>query len=186
LGIGLSLVRNLVEMHGGEVEARSDGPGRGSEFVVRLPIITSEVSPDVGTASDELARQTSHALRVLVVEDNLDSADMMNFMLKLGGHEVRTAHDGPAALEAIRAFQPQVVLCDIGLPGMNGYEIAGRLRAAPEFAQTLLIALTGYGQEEARRRAKEAGFDYHLVKPVKPDALNALLDSLTQRPGDQF
>jgi two-component system CheB/CheR fusion protein len=125
-------------------------------------------------------------LRVLVVEDNLDSADMMDFMLKLGGHEVRTAHDGPAALEAARLFQPQVVLCDIGLPGMNGYEIAARLRAAPEFNQALLIALTGYGQEEARRRAKEAGFDYHLVKPIKPSALSALLDSLTQRPGEQF
>jgi CheY-like chemotaxis protein len=119
------------------------------------------------------------------VEDNVDAAEMMSFMLQLGGHEVRAVYNGPEALEAARAFEPQVVLCDIGLPGMNGYEVAARLREQPAFRQTTLIALTGYGQEEARRRAKEAGFDYHLVKPVEPDALAALLDSL-RPPGSAF
>jgi CheY-like chemotaxis protein len=103
---------------------------------------------------------------------------MMAFVLRLGGHETQMAHNGPDALDAARAFKPQVVLCDIGLPGMNGYDVAARLREQPAFNQTLLIALTGYGEEEAHLRAKEAGFDHHLVKPVKPDALDSLLASL--------
>jgi len=115
---------------------------------------------------------------VLVVEDNVDSAEIMGFVLKLGGHETRLAYDGSAALDAARAFQPQVILCDIGLPGMDGYEVAQQLRAQPQFKQARLIALSGYGQHEDRRRAKEAGFDYHLTKPVDPHALAALLDSV--------
>jgi len=117
-------------------------------------------------------------VRVLVVEDNIDSAQMMAFILKLGGHEVLMPHDGQKALEAPLTFKPQVVLCDIGLPGMNGYEFAAQLRVHPDFRQIPLIALTGYGQEEDRQRTRAAGFDYHLVKPVEPDALNALLNSL--------
>ncbi|HEX7181781.1 MAG TPA: ATP-binding protein [Thermoanaerobaculia bacterium] len=180
LGIGLTLVRQLVEMHGGRVEAKSDGLGRGSEFIVRLPAASSAAGAE--GAAGERARPGASALKILIVEDNVDSADMLSVMLKLGGHEVRTAHDGPAALEAARSFQPQAVLCDIGLPGMNGYEVAARLRERPEFERTPLIALTGYGQEEARRRAREAGFDHHIVKPVEPDALAALLDSLRSAP----
>jgi CheY-like chemotaxis protein/nitrogen-specific signal transduction histidine kinase len=183
LGIGLTLVRRLVEMHGGRVEARSDGPGQGSEFIVRLPAETSSVAPSPGAAAGDSARPASGGLKVLVVEDNVDSAKMMSFMLELGGHQVRMAHDGAEALEAARAFGPHAVLCDIGLPGMNGYEVAARLRQQPDFQQTPLIALTGYGEEEARRRSKEAGFDYHLVKPVEPDALGALLGSLRGTPG---
>lgn len=180
LGIGLTLVRNIVEMHGGRVAARSEGPGRGSEFIVRLPalrIADSGLRIEEDSAIPQSTIGAPH-LRVLVVEDNVDSAEMMAFMLKLGGHEVRMALDGPSSLEAACAFLPQVVLCDIGLPGMNGYEVAARLRQQPEFKQTRLIALTGYGQEEARHRSKEAGFDYHLVKPIEPDALDALLDSI--------
>jgi len=120
---------------------------------------------------------------VLVVEDNVDSAEMMAFMLKFGGHEVRVARDGMEALKVARAFRPQVVLCDIGLPKMNGYEVAAQLRAQPDFEQTRLVALTGYGQEEDLRRAREAGFDVHLVKPVDPDALDALLDSMRSENG---
>ena len=179
LGIGLTLVRQLVEMHGGHVEARSDGPGHGSEFIVRLPAAASTAAAArAGAEVGESASPAPRALKILVVEDNVDSAEMMSYLLKLGGHEVRTVHDGPAALEVALTFEPQAVLCDIGLPGMNGYEVAARLREQPELRKTPLIALTGYGQEEARRRAKEAGFDYHLVKPVEPAALDALLDSL--------
>ncbi|HEX6903124.1 MAG TPA: ATP-binding protein [Thermoanaerobaculia bacterium] len=178
LGIGLTLVRQLVELHGGRVEARSDGPGHGSEFAVRLPALDAPAVAGAGTAAGEPVRSAARGMRVLVVEDNPDSAEMMSFLLQLRGHEVRTAHDGHQALEEARIFEPQAVLCDIGLPGMNGYEVAERLRQHPAFERTPLIALTGYGQEEARRRAQEAGFDHHLVKPVEPDALEALLDSL--------
>jgi PAS domain S-box-containing protein len=177
LGIGLTLVRQLVELHGGRVEARSDGPGRGSEFVVRLPLSAAGVAPAEESAAGRVAT-SARALKVLIVEDNLDSAEMLAFVLELGGHDVRAAHNGAEALEAARAFAPQVVLCDIGLPGMNGYEVAARLRQRAESQRTVLIALTGYGQEEDRRRAKAAGFDYHLTKPVEPEALTALLDTL--------
>jgi CheY-like chemotaxis protein len=118
------------------------------------------------------------ALRVLVVEDNVDSAEMLNFMLQLGGHETRMAHDGSTALDIARTFQPDVILCDIGLPRISGYDVAAGLRRQPEFQRTVLIALTGYGQDEDRRRAEDAGFNYHLTKPVEPEALAALLDSL--------
>jgi CheY-like chemotaxis protein len=178
LGIGLTLVRSLVEMHGGQVEASSAGLGRGSEFIVRLPALAASQAAGRAASDRAQARPASPRLRVLVVEDNQDSAEMMAFVVRYDGHEVRLAHDGPAALEVARVFQPEVILCDIGLPGMNGYEVAQRLRQQPGFKQTPLIALTGYGQEEARQRAREAGFDYHLVKPVEPEALGALLISL--------
>ncbi len=119
-------------------------------------------------------------LRILVVDDNVDSADSLALLLELGGHEVRTAHDGPRALEAARAFQPRVVLLDIGLPGMNGYEVARHLRELPEAGRALLIALTGYGQDDDRRKALDAGFDHHLVKPVDFDALRALINALAR------
>ncbi len=178
LGIGLTLVRHLVEMHDGKVEAKSDGPGRGSEFVVRLPALSANRTTAVDEPPGEHAQPARHTLKILLVEDNLDSAEGMALLLRFDGHEVRMAHDGPSALEAARAFEPQAVLLDLGLPGMNGYEVAQRLREQPACRQTPLIALTGYGQEEARRRTKEAGFDYHLVKPVEPEALGALLGSL--------
>jgi PAS domain S-box-containing protein len=183
LGVGLTLVRRLVELHGGRVEARSGGPGQGSEFIVRLPAEASGAASGGGAAAGQSPRPAPGGLKVLIVEDNVDSAKMMSFMLELGGHQVRTAYDGAEALEAARAFGPHAVLCDIGLPGMNGYEVAARLRQQPDFQRTPLIALTGYGEEEARRRSKEAGFDYHLVKPVEPDALGALLGSLRGTPG---
>ncbi len=177
LGIGLTLVRHLVEMHGGRVEARSEGPGRGSEFIVRLPALAQGSAAYTKEAIGERARPASGALKILVVEDNVDSAESMALLLRLNGHEVRIAHDGSSALAEAHSFVPQIVLCDIGLPGMDGYEVAARLREQEAFKQTPLIALTGYGQEESRRRAKEAGFDYHLVKPVEPGALNTVLNS---------
>jgi PAS domain S-box-containing protein len=176
LGIGLTLVRRLVEMHGGQVEAHSEGAGRGSEFVIRLPLApkTEEgksMNEPVGTAP--VRQQASR--KVLVVDDNQDSADSLGMLLSMRGHEVRTALDGPAALAAARTFRPDVILLDIGLPGMNGYEVARQMRQMPELNGALLIAQTGWGQEEDRRKSTEAGFDEHLVKPVDPAALQELL-----------
>jgi PAS domain S-box-containing protein len=178
LGIGLTLVRQLVELHGGSVAARSEGPGRGSQFIIRLPLAVTRSDDRSEESRLANAPSVSRTLKVLVVEDNLDSAEMLAFMLTLRGHEVHVAHSGAEALEAARAFAPQAVLCDIGLPGMNGYEVAMRLRERGEPKPMALIALTGYGQEEDRRRAKEAGFDYHLTKPVEPETLAELLDAV--------
>ena len=174
LGIGLTLVRSLLEMHGGSVEAFSDGPGRGSEFVVQVPV--SE-APRQEPPGNGVAEGTPHhaSRRILVVDDNVDAAESLALILKLQGDEVRTAHDGPAALEVARAFQPEVILLDIGLPGMSGYEVARTLREEPPFEEALVVAMTGYGQDEDRRRSQESGFDHHLVKPVQPDALYKLL-----------
>jgi two-component system, chemotaxis family, CheB/CheR fusion protein len=180
LGIGLSVVKRLVELHGGSVEAHSAGTGKGSEFVVRLPLLKSEKSEPRGEGvkpSVRAARPPARATaqRILVVDDNVDSAETLALLLSAFGHEVRTAYDGAKALESAHAFCPQVVLCDIGLPRIDGYEVARQLRQLPEMAHVLLVALTGYGQEEDRRRSQEAGFDHHFVKPVDPADLERLL-----------
>jgi PAS domain S-box-containing protein len=182
LGIGLTLARYLVELHGGRVEARSEGHGRGSEFTVRLPLLASSSAASAKESAGEGVLPESSTLRILVVEDNADSAESLAMLLRFKGHEVLIAPDGPSALAMGRSFEPQVVLCDIGLPGINGYEVAARLRKQRAFKQTPLIALTGYGHEESRLHATEAGFDYHLVKPVDPDALNILIASLNIDP----
>ncbi len=170
-------MKNLVELHGGSVEARSEGPGRGSEFVVRLPALPTPLAPDAGPAEPARARPPAPR-RVLVVDDNTDAADSLAMLLRFERHEVRTAHDGPAALEAAEAFRPEVVLLDLGLPEMDGYEVARRLRERAALKDVFLVALTGYGQEEDRRRSRESGFDRHLVKPVDPVQVQALLGSL--------
>jgi CheY-like chemotaxis protein/two-component sensor histidine kinase len=176
LGIGLTLVRSLVEMHGGMVTAHSAGPGRGSEFVVRLPLAPRDNDPEPAAGQGERHETVAAPRRrILVVEDNVDSARTLGMLLEIMGHEVRVAHDGESALEAAPGFAPQVVLCDIGLPGMDGYEVARRLRALPGLRGAVLVAQTGWGQEEDRRRAASAGYDHHLVKPIDPDALNELL-----------
>jgi PAS domain S-box-containing protein len=174
LGIGLTVARKLVELHGGTIAARSGGPGKGSEFVVRLPVRPASAGQPTPPAVGPPARADA-ARRVLVVDDIVDVAESTGMLLRLGGHEVRLAHNGPEALQAAAEFRPDVVVLDIGLPGMSGYEVARRLRQRPEFLQTLLIAVTGYGQEEDRRRTEEAGFDRHLTKPVNPTALEAML-----------
>ncbi|WP_241023116.1 ATP-binding protein [Paraburkholderia sp. Ac-20340] len=174
LGIGLTLVRSLVELHGGTVEARSEGPGRGSEFVVRLPMAAAPH----GDSRDErpaLPADTLIGRSILIVDDNRDAADSLGVLLELLGADVRIVRDGPAALTMIETWQPDVVLLDIGMPGMDGYEVARRVRAHPESADLVLIALTGWGQDEDRRRSKEAGIDFHLVKPVDMRALHRLL-----------
>ncbi len=177
LGIGLALVRKLVELHGGTVEAFSAGSGQGSEFVICLPA-RAKAQPDAGQQNEpQLTAAPANSHRILVVDDNADVAESLAMLLQLNGHEVRIASDGPAALEAARAFKPRYVLLDIGLPGMSGYEVAGRLRQLPETQRAVLIALTGYSQEEDRQRSKEAGFDHHLVKPVSMAELTAVLNS---------
>lgn len=179
LGVGLTLVRSLVEMHGGTVTAASEGPGRGSEFVVRLPCLPAEraAAPAARVPSPEAAG--SRRRRVLVVDDNVDSAESLAVLLQMAGHEVRVAHDGPSALTLAREYRPEIVLLDIGLPaGMDGYEVAQRMRPAAGAAGVVLVALTGYGQDEDRRRSAQAGFDHHLVKPVDVADLTRLMGSL--------
>jgi two-component system CheB/CheR fusion protein len=177
LGIGLTLVRSLVEMHGGTVSAHSDGPGKGTELVVHLPILSEKSNSEpIGTADQESQPPgATRKRRIVVVDDNVDAAESLALLLRLEGHDVRVAHDGPAALAAVDAHRPDIVLLDIGMPVMNGYEVAQRLRQQPGLEQLVLVAMTGWGQEEDRRRTKEAGFDHHLVKPAEPDVLNELL-----------
>jgi PAS domain S-box-containing protein len=180
LGIGLTLVRSLVDKHGGSVEVKSDGPGKGSEFVVRLPLATAGRGPhDQRRDGDSLSAVAPR--RILVVDDNRDAGESLSLLLRFFGADVFTVHNGPAALEAIPNYQPAVVLLDIGMPGMDGYEVARRIRQQAEGREAILIALTGWRQEEDQRRSREAGFDYHLVKPVDLGALQALLASSAPR-----
>jgi CheY-like chemotaxis protein len=176
LGIGLALVQKLVALHGGRVEARSEGPGRGSEFIVRLPV-ANETAPAAKENSAPPA-VLSAGTRILLVDDNTDAADSLGLLLESSGDEVRVVYDGPAALTAFAEFEPAVVILDLGMPGMTGYEVARRLRGEPGGRNATLIALTGWGQAADRRRSREAGFDHHLVKPVDFDALQQLLASL--------
>jgi CheY-like chemotaxis protein/two-component sensor histidine kinase len=175
LGIGLSLVKMLVELHGGQVAAHSGGPGRGSEFVVRLPLTDAPVGDGSPQSDRPKPADVAGPLRVLVVDDNTDAATSMAMLLRAVGHVTEAVHDGPAAVAAADRFRPHVVLLDIGLPGMDGYEVARRLRAAEDGTRRLLIAVTGYGGEDVRRRAEAAGFDRHLVKPVDPADVHAML-----------
>lgn len=180
LGIGLTLVRTIVEMHGGKVAARSAGPGQGAEFTVRLPLWRVAPAEELHAPTSEergLMCRGEHR-RILVVDDNVDAAESLALMLGYLGHETRVAHDGPSTLQIAAAFQPELVLLDIGLPGLDGYEVARRLRAQRETRAAVLVAITGYGQEEDRRRARKAGFDHHLTKPVDHDRLIFLIDTM--------
>jgi PAS domain S-box-containing protein len=186
LGLGLTLVRSLVEMHGGSVEAASDGLGKGSEFRVTLPIwrqaetgvSDASGSGSCGPSKAVEIRSAPRPRKVLVVDDNVASAQSLKLLLTLEGHEAQVVHDGPAALEAINQSRHEVVFMDIGLPGMTGYEVARRVRQQPGLGNPLLVAVTGYAEDEARRLSREAGFDHHMVKPVDPDTILALLASL--------
>ena len=183
LGIGLALARNLVEMQDGRLLAHSGGPGKGSEFTVKLPVVAGAPGQEAKTAL-EPGKLTGPPLRVLVVEDNVDAADSLSMLLRLYGHEVQVARTGPTALEMAAGSRPDVVLLDIGLPGMDGYEVAKRLRDRPEFTGVMLCALTGYTPSEAdRRRHQESGFDHYYVKPVSLEKLTELFDSVRSAPG---
>lgn len=179
LGIGLTLVKRLVEMHGGTVSASSSGVGKGSQFTLTIPVLDKKPRPqqprEVAAGPAQVAPR-----RVLLVEDNADAASSLALILKLAGHEVRTARDGKAALAAAREFVPEVVLLDIGLPGMTGYEVAKRLRE--DGSSPLIVAMTGYGQEADRRRSREAGIVMHLVKPIDPNEIEAFLAGVGQDP----
>jgi CheY-like chemotaxis protein/anti-sigma regulatory factor (Ser/Thr protein kinase) len=177
MGIGLALARSLVEMHGGQVEARSDGPGRGSVFVVRLPLAAAP-SQDERVEGDATVASVPASHRVLVIDDDRDVGDSLGMLLQLMGADVRVAYDGEAALAVISGFKPHLVLLDIGMPGMNGYETARQIRKLPERQDLILVALSGWGRDEDRRHSAEAGFDHHFVKPMEVDAIENLLASL--------
>jgi CheY-like chemotaxis protein len=168
LGLGLAIVRSLVEMHGGSVQAESDGDGRGSTFTLRLPAIAPPVAR--GEGGDAAASGAGEG-RVLLVDDNQDAADTASALLEISGYEVKVAYDPGIALTILDQFTPQVAVLDIGLPGMSGYELAARLRSHRNGANCHLVALTGYGTSADVANAFEAGFDQHLVKPAPPDAL---------------
>lgn len=179
LGVGLALVRRILELHGGSIRAESPGADKGSTFVFRLPLIAAANEPSPTAAVSQAAPQTR--LRILVVDDNKDAAESLAMMLELSGHDTRLAYSGPEALDAARQFLPQVVVLDIGLPGLNGYEVAQRLREDPAFGRPLLAALTGWGAEEDQRRARSAGFDWHFVKPVDASKLEDVLTAAQRK-----
>jgi CheY-like chemotaxis protein len=180
LGIGLALVRGLVQLHGGRVEARSAGSGRGSEFVVRLPVAETPMPSREEPSGGAERFVVGPKWRILIADDLRDSVDSLAMLLRLAGHDIHTAHDGLEAVQAAAALKPDVVLLDIGMPKMSGYEAARHIRQQPWGKGMVLVAVTGWGQEEDRRRADEAGFDHHLTKPVDPASLQKLLDGLQQ------
>jgi DNA-binding response OmpR family regulator len=166
-------------MHGGHIEARSEGLGKGAEFVVRLPVVLGAAGPQAVSGKDEPAAPKS-SLRILIVDDNRDSADSLVMLLRLMGNDTRTAYDGQQGVDIAGEFRPDVILLDIGLPKVNGYEACRRIREQSGGKHVVLIAVTGWGQEEDRRLSHEAGFDYHMVKPVDPQELMKLLAGLLQ------
>ncbi len=175
LGIGLTLVQRLVEMHGGSIRAHSEGLGKGSEFVVRLPVMNNTVAqPAAGP--EKAASTPAFSRRILVVDDNRDSATSLAMLLEMLGHQTHIAYDGLEAIDAAAAFHPDMVLLDIGLPKLNGYETARKIRQQPWGKEIMLVALTGWGQEEDRRKSSEAGFNEHVVKPVDAARLKRLLE----------
>lgn len=180
LGIGLTLVRNLVEMHDGLVTARSEGLGKGSEFLIRLPVAADQKNRVSAVSAKPVSSAHESCHRLLVVDDNKDAAVTLAMLLRLKGHEVQIAHSGPSALELATTFLPEVVFLDLGMPGMGGLEVAARVRKIQGLEDSVLVALTGWGQEEDRRRTAEAGFDHHFVKPAELDLLESLLAGLDQ------
>ena len=173
LGIGLSLTRKLVQLHGGNVTALSDGPGKGSVFIVRLPLVAPAVLPEA--PAQDAAPTVTGALRILVADDNEDAAETMSVLLEVMGHQVRRVHDGEAAVDMVGAFDPQLVLLDIGMPKLNGYDTCRRIRVRDSGSPRTLVAVTGWGQPQDLKSSSDAGFDHHLVKPVDIDALLRLI-----------
>jgi len=178
LGIGLALVRRLVDLHGGSVEARSAGPGHGSEFRVRLPRALEPGGESLTSAEEAVPADRR---RILVVDDNADAVEMMGTLLELHGHEVRVAYDGHSALDVAREFRPDVGLFDIGLPGMSGYDLARQVRNDPDLGAMYLVAVTGWGQAKDRLSAREAGFDAHVTKPAAPETIERLIAQAAAR-----
>ena len=177
MGIGLALVRNMIELHGGCVQAASAGLGHGSEFVVRLPLLSGMPAGHPAETARYKSAWTAPRRRILLIDDNKDATDSLALLLQLAGHEVRTAYDGWTALALARLHPPDVVICDISMPGMNGLDLARHIRQKLGLGDSLLVALSGHGQEEDRHRSQEAGFNAFLAKPVRLDLLKALLAS---------
>jgi CheY-like chemotaxis protein/two-component sensor histidine kinase len=177
LGIGLALVQGLVKLHGGTITAHSEGDGKGSEFIVRLPISNSAAeAPDAAGSSTNLIAESKC---ILVVDDNIDAAESLALLLELSGHKTKTAHNGMSGLELAEHFKPEVILLDIGLPDINGYEVAQQIRQQPWGANMFLIAATGWGQDKDKELAASAGFDKHLTKPIDFQQLNLLLQNIS-------
>jgi CheY-like chemotaxis protein len=177
LGIGLNIVKRLAEMHGGSIVAESDGPGRGSRFVVRLPVALTADAVKPGDHDGD-GKVKPAARRILVVDDNADGADSLATMLRIMGNETRTARDGLEAVAAAGAFRPDVILMDIGMPRLNGYDACRRIREQPWGQAVVIVAQTGWGQEDDRRKSQDAGFNFHMVKPIDPAALVKMLADL--------
>jgi len=178
LGIGLTLARKLVEMHGGRLTAHSAGVGRGSTFVVHLPLAVEERAKSTGAVPHVEPPRAQPERRVLVVDDNRDAADSLGALLEMLGARVRVVYDGHAALAALREFEPAVIFLDLGMPGLDGFEVARRIRQRDELRNIALVAVTGWGQDQDRRRTRAAGFDRHLVKPIDPGKMDAVLASV--------
>jgi CheY-like chemotaxis protein len=172
-------------LHGGKITAESPGLGMGSRFTVRLPLAAIDAGPLKPTTAPEIdsARTSMSGRRVLVVDDNVDGAESLAMMLRIGGHEIRTAHSGPEALDAARPFKPEVVFLDIGLPGMNGYEVAKRMRTDPSLSGAVLVALTGWGSESDKQQSSQAGFDFHMTKPIEATAIESILEYVPEKAG---
>jgi two-component system CheB/CheR fusion protein len=179
--LGLALAQELVKLHGGHIRAHSDGAGQGAEFVVSLPDDQVEAAP----AETTVPSPTITCRRVLIIEDNIDAADSLREALELDAHQVAVAHDGPTGLALARSFHPEVVLCDVGLPGMTGYDVARAFRSDQALKRTFLVAVTGYALPEDLQHASEAGFDRHLAKPLSLQGLQELLSSLPDCPQQQ-
>ena len=180
LGIGLALVRQIALLHGGTIEARSDGIGRGSEFTLTLPIVATEAAP----APSPLSERAAAPQRILVVDDNQDAAESLTVLLQIAGHDVHNAFDGEAAVSVAQLVRPDVVILDLGMPVVSGYEVARRIREQPWGSLVYLVALSGWGEVDERLRTRAAGFDAHLVKPIAPETLDELLATTTDRRRD--
>jgi CheY-like chemotaxis protein len=167
LGVGLALARAIIELHHGTIEARSEGAGKGSEFIIKLPVEAARPAAAPEQPKRPANGRASVARRVLVVDDNVDAAAMLAALIRQLGHEVEIVHDGSAALRAVEGYRPEVILLDIGMPGMNGFEVAQRLREVGRVPRLRIVAVTGWGKPEDRQRSREAGFDMHLIKPVE-------------------
>jgi PAS domain S-box-containing protein len=181
LGIGLALAKNLIGMHGGAIEARSNGPGEGSEFLIRLPLAHKGAQSLRMDSAHDQTRTLPSVRRVLVVDDNADAATSLGLLLETMGNDVQVAQDGPSALRLLHAYRPQVIFLDLGMPGMSGYEVAEKMREHPAFDDITLVALTGWGQDDDRRRTQQAGFDYHLVKPIGFASVKEVLSTVNAK-----